>query len=274
MAERLQKLLAHAGIGSRRASEQLIRDKRVTVNGKVAKLGDRAQAGTDKVAVDGVQIKFETPTYIMLNKPRNVLSSTVDELNEGRKTIRDLVNVPGHIYPIGRLDKQSLGLILLTNDGDLAHKLTHPRYGHEKVYRVLIKGFPPEHTLEQWRRGVMLEGKKTLPAKIKFIQRKEDACWIEIIMREGRKRQIRRVANLLGYEVRTLVRIKLGPLRLGDLPQGKWRHLTSKEVQKLKKVTEKAYHYQKRGGQGKNAGKSNHKSHKSRKKQRSRSKYP
>ncbi len=239
MAERLQKILSAAGVGSRRSTEKLIQAKRVTVNGKVAKLGDRADAGIDQIAVDGKPIQPEKAVYIMLNKPRNVLSSTVDELGAGRKTIRDLVDVPGHLYPVGRLDKQSLGLILLTNDGVLAHKLTHPRYEHSKTYRVLLNGFPPPSVLDQWRQGVMLDDKRTLPAKIRFISRKADATWLEITLREGRKRQIRRVAALLGYEIRTLIRIKLGPLRLGDLDQGKWRHLSAKEVAVLRRAVAK-----------------------------------
>jgi pseudouridine synthase len=171
----------------------------------------------------------------MLNKPRNVLSSTEDEMEEGRKTVRDLVEVEGHLYPVGRLDKQSLGLILLTNDGDMAHKLTHPRYEHEKVYRVLLEGFPTEQTMNEWRRGVELDGKWTLPVQIRFLRKKDDATWFQIIMREGRKRQIRRIAALLGHPVRTLIRTQLGPLKLGELEQGKWRHLTPGEVASIRR---------------------------------------
>ena len=235
MSEKIQKIMSRAGVGSRRHSESLIEAGRVTINGKVATLGERADASQDVIAVDGKELDNTKSIYIMLNKPRNVLSSTEDELDEGRTTVRDLVDVAGHLYPVGRLDKQSLGLILLTNDGDMAHKLTHPRYEHEKVYRMLLEGSPSEQTMNEWRRGVDLEGKKTLPAAIRFVRKKEDATWFQIVMREGRKRQIRRVAAQLGHPVRTLIRTQLGPLKLGDLEQGKWRHLSAGEVAAIRR---------------------------------------
>ena len=240
MSEKLQKIMARAGIGSRRHSEELISAGRVTVNGNVATIGDRADGERDEIRVDGKEIERQKAIYVMLHKPRNVLSSTEDELGEGRRTVRDLVDIPGHLFPVGRLDKQSLGLILLTNDGKLAHTLTHPRFEHTKVYRALVKGQPSQETLENWRKGIILDGRQTLPAKVKFVKTKDDHTWLKITMREGRKRQIRRVAAELGHPVRTLIRTRLGPLQLGDLPQGKWRHLTPGEVNDLRRETRRS----------------------------------
>lgn len=237
MEERLQKIMAQAGIGSRRHNEELIRAGKVRVNGKVAQLGDKASPLHDKIEIDGKPLPRQEKIYIILHKPRHVLSSTEDELEEGRRTVRDMVDIPGHLYPVGRLDKESMGLILLTNDGALAHQLTHPRYEHPKTYRVLVEGHPSNELLRQWRQGVMLDGEMTAPAQIKVDQEKEDCTWLEIVLREGRKRQIRRLAAELGHPVRTLVRTKIGPLSLGDLPLGKWRHLSPEEVSLLRYAT-------------------------------------
>ncbi len=237
MAERLQKLMAQAGLGSRRHNEALIRAGRVRVNGRVAKLGDQADPQRDRVEVDGKPLRFDPLVYIMLNKPKGVLSSTEDELEQGRQTVRDLVDVPGHLYPVGRLDRQSEGLILLTNDGKLAHRLTHPRFGHEKVYNVVVEGHPSAAVLQQWSAGVELDGKPTIPADIQLIERMKDSTRLRIVMREGRKRQIRRVAALLGHPVRHLLRQQIGPLKLGKLRPGQWRKLTPREVQALKRET-------------------------------------
>ncbi|MFQ5436702.1 MAG: pseudouridine synthase, partial [Anaerolineae bacterium] len=145
MEERLQKLLSRAGFGSRRRCEEIIANGRVQLNGRPAKLGDKADPAKDKIAVDGetIRIKPHNFVYIALHKPKGVLSSLEDELGEGRQTVRDLIPLPGHLYPVGRLDKQSTGLMLMTNDGDMAHKLTHPRYGHRKMYHVTVEGNVP-----------------------------------------------------------------------------------------------------------------------------------
>ena len=241
MTERLQKLMSQAGIASRRESETLISAGKVKVNGNVAKLGDKADPEKDKIEVNGRSLSFrqsDTHIYIALNKPRGVISSTEDELNQGRKTVRDLIKLPGHLYPVGRLDKQSEGLMLMTNDGKLAHKLTHPRYGHEKTYRVEVEGQIMPEALDLWRNGVMLDGKITAPAKITVIEEHPAFTKLEIVMREGRKRQIRRIAADLGHPVRKLVRIRIGPLQLGSLEKGKWRHLRSNEIAALQKATE------------------------------------
>ena len=231
--ERLQKLMARAGIGSRRSNEKLIAEGRVRVNGKVAKLGDSADSEADTVTVDGQEIRFQQYRYIMLNKPKGVLSSTEDD--EARQTVRDLVDVPGHLYPIGRLDKQSEGLILMTNDGMLANRLTHPKYGHTKSYRVWVERKPSNEDLERWENGLMLDDKMTLPCRIKVVDDRKYVCELLITMKEGRKRQIRRVATLLGHPVRRLYREKIGPVRLKGVDPGEWRDLTEGEVKALLK---------------------------------------
>lgn len=237
--ERLQKLMAHAGLGSRRHNETLIRAGKVTVNGRVARLGDRGDLRKDDIRVDGKQLKIERKRYIMVNKPRDVISSTEDELGEGRKTVRDLVDIPGHLYPIGRLDKNSVGLILMTNDGDLAHQLTHPRYEHDKTYLVWVEGKPSVSTLQKWSRGVMLDDKMTLRCQVKVVQQESKRTHLKIVMREGRKRQIRKVAELLGHNVRHLERIKIGNVRLKGVDLGEWRDLSPKEILHLKRLVEK-----------------------------------
>ena len=235
MKERLQKVMARAGVGSRRHNEALIRAGKVRVNGVVATIGDLADPSMDRIEVEGRTLSIPRRLYIMVNKPRGVLSSTEDEMGLGRPTVRDMVALNGHTYPVGRLDKQSEGLILLTNDGELAHRLTHPRYGHEKVYHVTLDGCVPEITIDKWRKGVDLDGRMTAPAKIKVISREEDATCLQITLREGRKRQIRRVAASLGHPVTRLVRNQIGPLQLGDLSSGAWRYLGEAEIEALRR---------------------------------------
>lgn len=238
MEERLQKLMARAGIGSRRESETMIAAGRVMINGRVAQLGDKADPLRDTIELDGqtVRVPSGAPIYVALNKPRGVISSLEDELEEGRTTVRDLVPIDRsvHIYPVGRLDRPSEGLILMTNDGELAHRLTHPRYGHEKVYEVTVEGQVSDQILDQWRRGVMLDGRITTPAPIEVLERTAEQTRLRIILREGRKRQIRRVAASLGHPVRRLVRQRIGPIELGDLSSGSWRYLTDREVAALR----------------------------------------
>ncbi len=232
--ERLQKVMAQAGLGSRRENEALIAAGKVMVNGRMARLGDKADPSQDRIEVNGRLLQLKAPLlYIALHKPKGVLSSTEDELAEGRPTVRALIPLPGHLYPVGRLDKESEGLMLLTNDGVLAHRLTHPRYEHEKTYHVLVAGSVTEEKLAQWRRGVLLEEQMTLPAKVTFLEKQGELTWLKVVLREGRKRQIRRVANLLGLEVRQLVRQQIGSLVLGQLKVGEWRHLTADEVTRL-----------------------------------------
>jgi len=238
-AERLQKILAQAGFGSRRSCEQFIQAGRVRVNGQVAKIGQKADPSKDKITLDGkpVAVRAED-VYIALHKPRNVLSTVSSEPGDNRKTVLDLVDVPDRVYPVGRLDFDSEGLILLTNDGELANRLTHPRYGHEKAYKVLLARRPDDKHLQAWARGVVLEdGYKTAPAQVRFQSTAGKGAWIRVVMKEGRKRQIREIGFLLGLPVVRILRVRIGTLQLGNLKRGQWRYLTSSEISELKKST-------------------------------------
>lgn len=237
--------MARANIGSRRSCELIISEGRVTVDGRVARLGDKADPDRDPIAVDGRLLFADRNEegaqtdliYIALNKPRGVISSLEDEMEVGRTTVRDLIEIGDkhHIYPVGRLDKPSEGLVLMTNDGALAHRLTHPRYGHEKVYDVIVEGDISEESLDQWRHGVVLDGRITAPAPIEVVERTQQTTRLRIILREGRKRQIRRIAAALGHPVQRLIRERIGPLALGDLPSSQWRYLTEREISELKR---------------------------------------
>ncbi len=236
MEERVQKILSRAGFGSRRSCEELITAGRVRVNGKLAELGMKADASKDTLTVDGNLIPKEEPKrYIALHKPRGVLSD-VDPADP-RPTVRDLVPVHGHLYAVGRLDLDSEGLILLTNDGELANRLTHPRYGHEKEYRVLVATKPDAEQLETWRRGVVLEdGYKTAPAVVQLEGTATKGAWLRVILREGRKRQIREVGSRIGLPVQRIIRVRIGSLLLGNLREREWRDLNADEVRQLKKT--------------------------------------
>lgn len=235
-AERLQKVLAHAGVASRRASEGLIEQGRVAVNGTVVtELGVKVDPQRDTITVDGRPLPQQTekPVYIMLNKPRNVLSSVGD--HRGRTTVVDLVDVPERVYPVGRLDLNSEGLLLLTNDGELTQKITHPRYHLEKEYLVLVTGHPSTQALQQWRGGGLeVEGKPAAAAVVERLKPEKDDFWLKIILTEGRKRQIRQIARTLGHPAKKIERVRIGPLKLGRLKPGKWRYLNPAEVQRLK----------------------------------------
>lgn len=236
MEERLQKLISQAGITSRRAAEDLIREGRVTVNGRVAVIGDKADLSKDTVTVDGEKLS-STPTfeYFLLYKPLGVLSSNKRMPQDKRKLVRELIPFEGHLFTVGRLDTDSEGLILLTNDGDLANQLMHPRYQHTKTYHVLVEGVPPDTVLDQWRKGIMLDDKMTAPAKVRVLSSTKQDTWLEIVMREGRKRQIRRVASILGYNVKRLIRVKIEMLEISRMRPGDWRRLSATEVRQLKK---------------------------------------
>jgi pseudouridine synthase len=237
--ERVQKLLARAGKGSRRGCEELISQGRVAVNGKIITLGARADPNRDIIMVDGERVNISAEfTYIALNKPRDVISAVSAQPQENRRTVRELVDVPGHLFPVGRLDAKSEGLILMTDDGALAQRLTHPRYGHEKTYKVLVKGRPTEETLTEWRRGVQLpnDDTPTLPAKVTVLKVEKEGTWLRIVMKEGRKRQIRDVGMVLGHPVWRIIRTHIGPLALGALKPGEWRRLTPDEVSTLRAV--------------------------------------
>lgn len=237
MKERLQKLLAQANIGSRRASEALIEQGRVRVNGKVAKLGDQADPETDTIEVDGRRLKFSSDNkiYIAVNKPKYVVTTNVGHRGDERRTIRELVPVEGHLFTIGRLDAESEGLVVLTNDGELANRLTHPRYQHTKTYRVLVQGLPTQTVLDKWQNGMMLSEEEgmTQPAYVHITKGATDLSTLKIVMTEGKKRQIRRIAQMLGHPVRRLLRTHIGLLELGSLKPGEWRTLTPREVKML-----------------------------------------
>ena len=236
MPERLQKILAQSGYGSRRASEDYISAGRVRVNGQIATLGQKADPTTDKITVDGRPIAAaESLTYIALYKPRNVLSTVERERGDTRQTVRDLVDAPGHLYPVGRLDFESEGLVLMTNDGELTNQLTHPRFGHEKEYRVLLARRPDREQLEAWKRGVVLEdGYKTAPVDVRYETSQGKGAWVRVIMGEGRKRQIRETCQQLGLPIVRILRIRIGTLRLANLKPRQWRYLTTEEVDELK----------------------------------------
>jgi 23S rRNA pseudouridine2605 synthase len=234
MEERLQKILARAGFGSRRSSEELIVKGRVRVNGQPATLGSKADPTRDRIEVDGRPLKLEEElVYIAVYKPRGVISAAVAQ--DQRQTVREIVPVPGQLYPVGRLDVDSEGLILLTNDGDLTYRLTHPKFGHEKEYRVLVARHPDQEQLQSWQRGIVLEdGHRTAPAQVRLESLSGKGAWLRIVMREGRKRQIREVGSLLGLPVVKIIRTRIGSLLLGSLKPREWRNLKEDEVAALK----------------------------------------
>lgn len=230
-----QRYLAAAGLGSRRACEELIKANRVTVDGGPLTFNMDLN-GTEDIRVDGKPVAAQAPViYIALNKPAGYISDR--GVSDARSAL-DLVEAGARLFPVGRLDIDATGLLLLTNDGELAYTLTHPKYEHEKEYRVLVEGAPSDHALSQWRQGVLLDGdtRPTAPAKVKRIEGPDvpGATWLAVRLREGRKRQIKRVARAVGHPVLELQRIRIGTLLLGDLAPGKWRFLTPIEVASLK----------------------------------------
>jgi 23S rRNA pseudouridine2605 synthase len=233
-AERVQKILAKAGYGSRRACEKLIENGDVKINGILAHLGSKANLNSDQIEVNGKPIKVvNNQIYIALNKPINVLSD--EDPNDQRTTVFDLVQNKARLFSVGRLDYKSEGLILLTNDGELANRLTHPRYGHEKEYRVLVGTNPDQSQLETWRRGVVLtDGYRTAKAKVIVEKSEGKSTWLRVTLHEGRKRQIREVGGLIGLPVNRIIRVRISSLELGALKPGEWRHLTQAEINKLK----------------------------------------
>lgn len=234
MEERVQKILARAGYGSRRSCEELIRAGRVRINGQVATLGSKADASRDHITLDGTEIlKAEAPQYYALHKPRGIISSVSDPVN--RRTVRDLLPVSGTLYPIGRLDEDSEGLVIMTNDGELANRLTHPKFGHEKEYKVLVARQPDEQQLEAIRHGIVLDdGYRTAPAYATMESAFGKGAWLKIILKEGRKRQIREMGDRIGLPVVRILRVRIGALKIGSLKPGEWRPLKADEVRSLK----------------------------------------
>jgi 23S rRNA pseudouridine2605 synthase len=244
--ERLQKIIAHAGFASRREAETMIREGRVTVNGQVVtELGSRADPASDHVKVDGKLItKPETHRYILLYKPKEVMTTVADP--QGRRTVIDLVKgIRERIYPVGRLDFHSEGLILLTNDGDLAFKISHPKHGSVKTYHVKVRGVPEDRIVGKLERGITIDGKRTLPceiARMKTTGRGDEAgnSWFEVKLREGRTQQIRKMFQAVGHPVSKLRRVAIGPLSDPRLTPGDYRELTPKEVKMLATLQEPA----------------------------------
>lgn len=232
VAERVQKVLAAAGQGSRRVCEGFIAEGRVTVNGRIATLGDKADPAIDVIAIDGERIHVNTDLlYLMLNKPMGVVTTTSDP--EGRPTVMDFVPPNPRVFPVGRLDQDTTGLLLLTNDGELANRVTHPRYELEKTYMVQIRGPISRRALHQLTDGVELEDGPAKARKANVKVADQTRSLLEIVIAEGRKREVRRMMDAVGLELEALVRTQVGPIRLGDIGPGKVRPLNGKEVREL-----------------------------------------
>ncbi len=231
--------MADCGIASRRKSEEMIADGMVKMNGRIAVIGDKINPASDKVVVKGRRLGSASKQkrwYIMINKPRGYVTTMNDEM--GRKCVAELVkDVPARVYPVGRLDRDSEGLLLMTNDGDFANKVTHPSKHVYKVYRVTVRPGINEEQLIKMSSGMVIDGRKTAPAEIHVLQREEGRCVLEIILREGRNRQIRKMCEQLGLEVPRLKRTAIGQVRLGGLKSGSWRELTKDEVHRLQAPT-------------------------------------
>lgn len=232
--ERLQKIMAHAGVASRRKSEELIQTGRVKVNGKVIKELGTQVSRQDRISVDDVIIEREQPVYYLLNKPRGVVSSVSDD--KGRKTVLDLFpNVEQRIYPVGRLDYDTTGALILTNDGEFAQLLMHPKYEIEKTYVAKVKGRVEKPKLAKLEKGIMIEGKKSAPAKARLLSwdKQKETSMIELIIHEGQNHQVKKMLQAIGYPVEKLKREKYGHVSLQGLQPAEWRELKKFEVQKL-----------------------------------------
>jgi len=232
---RLQKYLAMCSVASRRSAEKMITDGRVSVNGVVVtELGTKITDG-DNVCVDGKKVRGDSKKiYIMLNKPKGYVTTARDD--RGRRTVMDLVSdIPQRIYPVGRLDYDTEGLIFMTNDGDLTYSLTHPKYEKNKVYEVLVSGIMLHGAADKLAKGVYIEGKKTYPAEVEVTEHRRNSSVVRISIHEGRNRQIRKMCDAVGHPVLSLKRVAMDGIELGNLPEGRWRHLTSTEIKMLKK---------------------------------------
>lgn len=238
MEERLQKFLAEAGVASRRKSEQLILDGKIKVNGKVVTtLGTKIDPKKDKVLYKDKEVTTSTVdmVYIMLNKPEGYVTTAKDQFD--RPSVLDLIkNVDARIYPVGRLDYDTSGLLLLTNDGDLTYKLTHPKHDVDKTYVAKVYGTPDEMDLQMFRRGVYIEGVRTKPARIQVLEKGDRLATVEISIHEGKNRQVRKMCEAMKHPVAQLKRVATGDLQMSDLAKGKFRHLTAKEVKYLKSL--------------------------------------
>ena len=241
MNERLQKILARAGHGSRRASEALIEGGHVTVNGVTATLGARADADIDRIEVDGHSLPLAAEhAYLAMNKPAGYISTVSD--THDRRTVMELLppGLPPHMMPVGRLDLDTEGLLLFTNDGELAHRLTHPRYELDKEYYALVARLPDDAALDRLRAGVVIEGRHTAPARVDTVpppygyESRDGHAWLRLIIHEGRKRQVRLMCAAVGHSVQVLVRVRVGGVVIGRLPRAKTRLLSEREVHDLR----------------------------------------
>lgn len=230
---RLNKFLSNSGVASRRKCDEIIASGKVTVNGKVVtEIGSQINEKKDKVMVEGKAVCLPSSfVYIKLNKPKGYACTASDE--KGRKTIYDLVDCEERLFSIGRLDYNTEGLIILTNDGDFANKVSHPRYDVEKEYRVTIEGKIKESELAVLRKGVVVDGQKMPPAKVKLLSQDENVSKISVVINEGQNRQVRRMFESIGREIKLLKRVRIGSVRLGGLSRGQWRDLTEDELNLL-----------------------------------------
>ena len=230
---RLQKFLAECGVASRRKSEELIESGKVKVNGRVAEIGDKINPKKDTVTVNGKKIiKQKNCTYIMLHKPRGFITTMSDEMD--RKCVAELIkDVPVRVYPVGRLDRDSEGMLLFTNDGEFANAMTHPTKHVPKTYRVTVRPSISEEQITALTQGVIIDDRKTAPAEVRVVLKEEGRVVLEIILYEGRNRQIRKMCEEVGLEVARLKRTAIGSIKLGMLKQGDWRELNEDEVRKL-----------------------------------------
>jgi len=234
---KIQKILSETGLASRRKAEELIREGRVTVNGRTVQIGDRANPSADHIKVDGRRVSLPpSKIYILLHKPKGVVTSADDP--EGRKTVLDLLpTIHRRLFPVGRLDYDAEGLLLLTDDGDLAHRLSHPSFHIPRTYQVKVKGKPTLVEIRRLSQGIHLEDGRTAPCRVGFLKETEENCWLEMVLFEGRNRQVKRMWEKLGYLVLKLKRVGFAGLSLGRLQPGESRALRPAEVQRLKKVT-------------------------------------
>jgi 23S rRNA pseudouridine2605 synthase len=232
--QRLQKILSRRGYGSRRECEKLIAGGRVKINDTIAKLGNKADFETDTIRVDNkiIDKPVSDNLYLAFHKPRKVLS----DINkpDDRLAISDFIEMNDYFFVVGRLDYDSEGLLLLTNDGEVANHLTHPRYEHEKEYHVQVSKTPDKDQLNIWRKGVVIDGGyRTLPAKVDFLPQDKTGKWLRIILKEGKKRQIREIGLTIGLPVKRIIRTRIGPIEIGQLKPGEWRRLNSQEIRNL-----------------------------------------
>ncbi len=229
----LNKYIAHCGFTSRRNAEEFVRSGRVSVNGKIIREpGFRVETEKDNVCIDGEKIHLKNRhKYIILNKPGGFLTTSKDDF--GRKTVVDLIGAESRVFPVGRLDRDTTGILLLTDDGELAHRLTHPRYKVEKTYRAWVKGNPARGNIERFKTGVILDDGDRVKGDARVIKNRQDRSLLEITVHQGKKRQIKRMCKAIGHPVQQLNRIKFGDLTVDGMAEGEWRELTRHEIKKL-----------------------------------------